>query len=110
MLVNKVTLNASLRYQKTVNHRSQLMRDQPKSPRDVVVYWTEYAIRHKGAPHLQSPVKGMAWYQIYNVDVWLSLIVISIACLYLDIKIIIALVRRCCYRTKTTGELKKKKE
>ncbi|XP_018024139.1 UDP-glucosyltransferase 2 isoform X2 [Hyalella azteca] len=99
-----------LKYQKTVNHRSQLMRDQPMSPRDVVVYWTEYAIRHKGAPHLQSPVKGMAWYQIYNVDVWLSLIVISIACLYLDIKIIIALVRRCCYRTKTTGELKKKKE
>ncbi|XP_018024141.1 UDP-glucosyltransferase 2 [Hyalella azteca] len=98
------------KYQKTVNHRSQLMRDQPMSPRDVVVYWTEYAIRHKGAPHLQSPVKGMAWYQIYNVDVWLSLIVISLACLYLDIKILIALVRRCCYRTKTTGELKKKKE
>ncbi|KAA0185355.1 hypothetical protein HAZT_HAZT008779, partial [Hyalella azteca] len=91
-----------LKYQKTVNHRSQLMRDQPMSPRDVVVYWTEYAIRHKGAPHLQSPVKGMAWYQIYNVDVWLSLIVFSIACLYLDMKIIIAVVRRCCYRTKTT--------
>jgi glucuronosyltransferase len=33
------------------------------------VYWTEYVIRHKGAPHLRSAVLDLAWYQYFLLDV-----------------------------------------
>jgi len=33
------------------------------------VYWTEYVIRHKGAPHLRSAVLDLAWYQYLLLDV-----------------------------------------
>jgi len=33
------------------------------------VYWTEYVIRHKGAPHLRSALQDLAWYQYLLLDV-----------------------------------------
>jgi glucuronosyltransferase len=33
------------------------------------VYWTEYVIRHKGAPHLRSAALDLAWYQYFLLDV-----------------------------------------
>jgi glucuronosyltransferase len=33
------------------------------------VYWTEYIIRHKGAPYLRSAVLDLAWYQYFLLDV-----------------------------------------
>jgi glucuronosyltransferase len=33
------------------------------------VYWTEYVIRHNGAPHLRSAVLDLAWYQYFLLDV-----------------------------------------
>ncbi|XP_069939532.1 UDP-glycosyltransferase UGT5 isoform X2 [Cherax quadricarinatus] len=53
--------------------RSVVMRDQPMSPGEWTVYWVEYVIRHRGAPHLRSPFFTMHWYEVYNVDVWLLL-------------------------------------
>jgi len=44
------------------------------------VYWTEYVIRHKGAPHLRSAVLDLAWYQYFLLDVIavLALAVVSV--------------------------------
>jgi glucuronosyltransferase len=33
------------------------------------VYWTEYVIRNKGAPHLRSAALDLAWYQYFLLDV-----------------------------------------
>ena len=41
--------------------RGKLMRDQPVSPQDLVTYWVEYVVRHKGARHLRSPFLDMPW-------------------------------------------------
>ena len=49
----------SCRYTEVVQHRSNLMKDRPMPLKDVVSYWTEYVIRHKGAPHMRSPVLDM---------------------------------------------------
>ncbi|XP_042881389.1 UDP-glycosyltransferase UGT5-like [Penaeus japonicus] len=62
-----------------VQKRSAVMRDLPLSPADEVTYWVSYIVRHKGAPHLRSPVFALRWYQLYNVDVWLA--VAAAACL-----------------------------
>lgn len=39
------------------------------SPMETAVYWTEYVIRHKGAPHLRSVAVELSWYQYYLVDI-----------------------------------------
>ncbi|KAF2345767.1 UDP-glucuronosyl/UDP-glucosyltransferase, partial [Trinorchestia longiramus] len=56
------------KYEEAVTKQSVIMRDQPLSPEETVIYWTEYVIRHKGAPHLRSPFKDLTWYQVYNLD------------------------------------------
>jgi len=40
---------------------SDRFRDRPMSPAESVVYWTEYVIRHKGAPHLKSHSLNLTW-------------------------------------------------
>lgn len=33
------------------------------------VWWTEYVIRHKGAPHLRSPALDLPIYQYFLLDI-----------------------------------------
>jgi len=57
------------RYRENAQHFSRIFRDQPLTPLQQAVYWTEYVIRHKGAPHLLSSVLDLAWYQYFLLDV-----------------------------------------
>jgi len=57
------------RYRENAQRLSRIYRDQPLTPLEQAVYWTEYVIRHKGAPHLRSAVLDLAWYQYFLLDV-----------------------------------------
>jgi len=57
------------RYREKVQQMSRTFRDQPLTPLEQAVFWTEYVIRHKGAPHLRSAVLDLAWYQYFLLDV-----------------------------------------
>ena len=57
------------RYRENAQLFSRIYRDQPLTPLKQAVYWTEYVIRHKGAPHLRSAVLDLAWYQYFLLDV-----------------------------------------
>jgi glucuronosyltransferase len=48
---------------------SRIHRDQPLTPLEQAVFWTEYVIRHKGAPHMRSAVLDLSWYQYFLLDV-----------------------------------------
>ena len=48
---------------------SNRFRDRPMSPLDTAVYWTEYVVRHKGAPHLKTAAVHMPWHQYLLLDV-----------------------------------------
>lgn len=48
---------------------SELFKDRPISTAKSVVYWTEYVLRHKGAPHLKSHAINLPWYQYFLIDV-----------------------------------------
>jgi len=39
------------------------------SAMETAMFWTEYVIRHKGAPLLRSATVGTPWYQYYLIDV-----------------------------------------
>lgn len=57
------------RYSRNAKITSERFKDRPMSPAESVVYWTEYVIRHKGAPHLKSQELHLTWYQYFLLDV-----------------------------------------
>lgn len=48
---------------------SQRYRDQPLTPLETAVFWTEYVLRHRGAPHLRSASVDLNFVQYHNLDV-----------------------------------------
>ncbi|XP_068151168.1 UDP-glucosyltransferase 2-like [Drosophila tropicalis] len=79
------------KYAQAVGTFSSLYRDRPLSARESVLYWSEYVIRHRGAPHLQSPLVHMGFVAVYNLDVYLlsaSILLISLLLLKFSIKFV----------------------
>ncbi|XP_057670661.1 uncharacterized protein LOC130902488 [Diorhabda carinulata] len=69
------------KYAENVKHRSVLIKDRPIKPLDLAVYWVEFVIRHKGAPHLKVYGSNLPWYQYFLLDViivWGLVFLISI--------------------------------
>ncbi|XP_069675801.1 UDP-glycosyltransferase UGT5-like [Periplaneta americana] len=66
-------------YHRNAKRLSQLFRDRPQSALDTAIYWTEYVIRHRGAPHLRSAALDLTWYQYLLLDVILVIIALIIA-------------------------------
>lgn len=72
------------RYWLTAKKRSALMHDRPIKPLDLAIYWIEFIIRHKGAPHLRVAGVDIPWYKYFLLDVLalsLAVILFVIICL-----------------------------
>ncbi len=54
---------------------SERYRDQPLTPLETAVYWTEYVARHKGAPHLRSAGLDLSFFAYHSLDVFAFLLV-----------------------------------
>ncbi|CAH0561508.1 unnamed protein product [Brassicogethes aeneus] len=83
------------KYQQNAKKFSVLFKDRPMSALDTAIYWTEYVIRHKGAPHLKSQATELSWYQYYLLDValiFLSILFITIYVLVMFAKLLLILV------------------
>ncbi|KAJ9601567.1 hypothetical protein L9F63_000310 [Diploptera punctata] len=65
------------KYRENMQKLSRIFRDQPLPPLEQAVFWTEYVIRHKGAPHMRSAALDLTWYQYYLLDV-ISLLVLTV--------------------------------
>ncbi|XP_071548829.1 UDP-glycosyltransferase UGT5-like [Panulirus ornatus] len=92
------------RYMSNVRKASALMQDQPESPLERAVFWTEYVIRHQGAPHLRSPAAQLSWVEFFMLDILASLFMAVLA-LYLVLQRIL----RTAYTVlKNTGRKTKK--
>ncbi|XP_052126654.1 UDP-glucosyltransferase 2-like [Frankliniella occidentalis] len=71
------------KYRAAAKYRQAILRDQSVGPLRTAVYWTEYVLRHRGAAHLQAPVRDMPLYQ------WLLL----------DVMVVYALIAYVAYKT-----------
>ena len=71
------------RYRENAQLMSRIFRDQPLTPLQQAVYWTEYVIRHKGAPHMRSAALDLTWYQYFLIDVIAVLMLAAIVTLLL---------------------------
>jgi glucuronosyltransferase len=75
-----------------VKRRQRLFKDQPESPLERGIFWTEYVIRHGYDTGLRSPTRDMSWFEMYAVNVWLvvgailtstaAILVLVLSCLY----------------------------
>ncbi|XP_012864288.1 PREDICTED: UDP-glucuronosyltransferase 1-2-like isoform X1 [Dipodomys ordii] len=68
-------------YKENIMHLSSLHKDRPIEPLDLAVFWVEYVMRHKGAPHLRPAAHDLTWYQYHSLDVigFLLAIVLTVA-------------------------------
>lgn len=50
--------------------KSKLYRDQKDTPLERAIWWTEYVLRHQGAPHLRSASRDLSFVQLHSIDTW----------------------------------------
>lgn len=62
------------RYSKQIQLMSDRYRDQPLTPLETAIYWTEYVARHKGAPHMRCAGLDLSFYAYHSLDVFVFLL------------------------------------
>ncbi|ODM90250.1 2-hydroxyacylsphingosine 1-beta-galactosyltransferase [Orchesella cincta] len=59
-------LKTQCNYAQKAKELSKLVKDLPQTPLEKAVYWAEYVLRHKGAPHLRSAARDL----IFPTHMW----------------------------------------
>lgn len=85
------------KYGDQIKKLADLCEDQPMTGLERAVWWSEYVLRHKGAPHLRSPYLDIPWYQYYLLDVYAAIL----APTALTILVIIKFIRLIIWSAKS---------
>lgn len=100
--INEVLNNPS--YAKNVKQVSDRFRDKPMTPKETAVFWTEYVIRHRGAPHLRSTALDLSLFQYQLLDVYAVMLIMLVAIVaiyvYIAKKVLKKVVRKMCSASK----------
>ncbi|CAO1424243.1 unnamed protein product [Diamesa tonsa] len=75
------------KYSEKVKYLSDLYRDRPLSAKETAIYWVEYVIKHKGAPHLRYSGADLNFLQYNSLDVIAFITFIIVTVLTISIKI-----------------------
>ena len=75
------------KYHKKARELSLLFRDRPLTSKQLAIYWIEYVMRHRGAPHMRFQGADLNWLQKSSIDVIAFLCFITYA-IYQLIKIL----------------------
>ncbi|XP_045473078.1 UDP-glycosyltransferase UGT5-like [Harmonia axyridis] len=86
------------RYKLNAEKRAIVMKLKPISPRDTIIFWTEYVIENHGAPYLRASSLDVPWCQFVLLDVLpiiilppvivlIGFIVLVVYCVKLSIKL-----------------------
>eukprot|EP00102_Acyrthosiphon_pisum_P002681 XP_001944335.2 PREDICTED: UDP-glucuronosyltransferase 2C1 [Acyrthosiphon pisum] len=70
---------------------SRRFKDRPNTPKEEVIYWTEYVIKHKGAHHLKTAALKLSWYQYFLIDILITIVLtalVSFSVIFLLLKAI----------------------
>ncbi|CAG2053468.1 unnamed protein product [Timema podura] len=94
------TLLDDPRYAANAKKTSFQFRDRPHTALETAVYWIEYVIRHRGAPHLRSAGADLPTYQYLLLDVISALVLGVVFFLYLTYIVIRSVLRLLLGRKK----------
>lgn len=67
------------------------------TPKESVVYWTEYIVKHRGATFLQSKASQLNYIEYHNID-----IIVCLALVFFGIIKLIVFACRCCMHPRNT--------
>ncbi|CAL8107618.1 unnamed protein product [Orchesella dallaii] len=95
------------RYAQKAKQLSQIFRDQPETPTERAVFWTEYVIRHKGATHLRSGARDLTAIQYHSLDVIMFLVIVSISSVTLVGMILLKVVQAACLKLRQQNNVSK---
>ncbi|XP_050693896.1 UDP-glucuronosyltransferase 2B14-like [Eriocheir sinensis] len=93
------------KYKEAVSVMSASLRDQLTTPQERAVFWTEYVIRHRGAPQLRCTATQLSWVEFLLLDV--------VGLLLMALLLLLLLLRRfswAVFALVFTDRVKKKKE
>ncbi|XP_038220957.1 UDP-glucosyltransferase 2-like [Zerene cesonia] len=80
------------RYKENIENLRNVIRDQPQTPLERAVWWSEYVIRHNGAKYLRSPAFDMPVQEYYEIKLILSIILVCALVLGIICKLCIKLI------------------
>lgn len=101
-VVQEVLHNPS--YRSNMQRLSALHRDAPLPPLETALFWIEYVMRHKGAPHLRTESFKMPWYSYYSVDVLCFLVAAVLFLTAFTVGLMRCLCLRVCSKRKSKQE------
>ncbi|XP_030378430.1 UDP-glucuronosyltransferase isoform X2 [Scaptodrosophila lebanonensis] len=79
-------------FKENMKQVSAVFRDRAMDARKSAVYWIEYVIRHKGAPHMHLAGLDLNWFQFYLLDVILfvvATIIFTLLVLWLVVRLLL---------------------
>ncbi|KAH8406761.1 hypothetical protein KR222_010009, partial [Zaprionus bogoriensis] len=96
-------------FAETAKQMSARYRDQPMSPQETAVWWTEYVLRHKGAAHMRVAAQDLSFTAYHSLDVFALILGVGILILglisWLLWKVISCFTsQRGCERTKLKNQ------
>ncbi|XP_053996057.1 UDP-glucosyltransferase 2-like [Hylaeus anthracinus] len=65
------------KYKKKMIELKNIVNDIPYNSIEHLAWWTEYVIRHRGAPHLRSSLAKQPWYQRHDNDFVIFLVILT---------------------------------
>ncbi|XP_076643749.1 UDP-glucosyltransferase 2-like [Halictus rubicundus] len=74
--IREITTNKQ--YKQRMVELNKLVNDNPYDMVKHLAWWTEYVIRHKGAPHLRSNLAHQPWYQRCDMDIVIFLTIVAV--------------------------------
>ncbi|XP_007941901.1 UDP-glucuronosyltransferase 1A1-like [Orycteropus afer afer] len=82
-------------YKENIERLSRLHKDRPVEPLDLAVFWVEFVMRHKGAPHLRPAAHDLTWYQYHSLDVIGFLLAIMLGATFITFKCCVFGCQKC---------------
>lgn len=83
---------------------SMRFKDRPKTPKEEVIYWTEYVIKHKGAHHLKTTALKLSWYQYFLIDILITVVLASLIILCIVFAVFKTIKTNCTQLSKVKKE------
>lgn len=99
-LLNSIEeLLSNQKYRHNAQEISKRFVDRPMTPQEMVTYWVEYAVRHKGAPHLRAAGNDLNFIEFHSIDTYTVVFVATLIYLYGVCLILKCLFSKCCGKT-----------
>lgn len=71
--INRIINNSS--YYDNVKKISEIFRTNQNNPLESALWWIEYVIKFKGAPHMQSHAKNLSTFRYLSLDIIFTLLI-----------------------------------